>query len=279
MTQSGSAGAGTLRPPGTGQVWRGQSWRSRGPAGACRDEAPEIHRASVLIADDHQATREELERTFADDARFLVCALAVDAPGAVEAATRERPDLCLLDVSMPGSGIAAAWEIAARLPTSRIVMLTVSSDESDLFEALRLGARGYLLKGLPAERIAQALAHVMRGEVAIPRALVARLADEFRSRAPRRRTLVPMAVGPQLTSREWEVMDLIRRDLTTAEIAKRLFVSHSTVRTHIAAALRKLSVPNRRAAKQLFAGPSATEGSGVAPQWGRHAVDSSTSCR
>jgi DNA-binding NarL/FixJ family response regulator len=235
--------------------------RARGPAGACPDDAPEVHPASVLIAVDHQPTREELERTFADDLRFLVCALAVDAPGAVEAATRERPDLCLLDVSLPGSGIAAAWEIAARLPTSRIVMLTVSSDDSDLFEALRLGARGYLLKGLPAERIAQALAHVMLGEVAIPRALVGRLADEFRSREPRRRALVPMAVGPQLTSREWEVMDLIRRDLTTVEIARRLFVSQSTVRTHIAAALHKLSVPNRRAAKQLFAGPSANEAS------------------
>ena len=92
-----------------------------------------------------------------DDDRFDVCAVAADAAQAVQAALWERPDVCLLDIRMPGNGVAAAWEIAARLPAAKIVMLTVSDDDADLFAALRAGADGYLLKTMnlkPAARCA-----------------------------------------------------------------------------------------------------------------------------
>jgi DNA-binding NarL/FixJ family response regulator len=206
----------------------------------------------VLVADDHAPTREDLERILQEDGRFVVCAVAADAAAAVDGACRERPDMCLVDIRMPGNGIAAAWEITARLPSTRVVMLTVSRDDGDLFAALRAGARGYLLKELPAERIPHELSAVMAGEVAMPPALVARLAEEFRERAPRRRGVLDTAAGVRLTSREWEVLELLRREMTTVEIARRLFISQATVRSHIASTLHKLRVPDRRAAIRLL---------------------------
>ena len=90
-------------------------------------------RTRVLIADDHAPTRGDLREVLEEDGRFEVCAEAADAPGAVDAAVRERPDLCILDIRMPGRGVAAAWEITARLPETKVVMLTVSAEDTDLF--------------------------------------------------------------------------------------------------------------------------------------------------
>lgn len=206
----------------------------------------------VLIADDHAPTRGDLGEVLADDGRFEICAEASDAAAAVAAAMREQPDLCLLDVRMPGGGVAAAWEIAARLPSTKIVMLTVSADDRDLFSALRAGAHGYLLKDLDTSRLPHALLDVLEGQAAVPRTLVSRVLDEFRDRGPRRRALVGGAEAPQLTSREWEVLDLLRQELTTAQMAHRLVLSQATVRTHVAAVLRKLGVPDRESAVRLF---------------------------
>jgi two-component system nitrate/nitrite response regulator NarL len=204
--------------------------------------------ARVLVADDHVPTRDDIREAVDADPRFEVVALAGDAAGAVQAALRERPDVALLDMRMPGSGAAAAWEITARLPATRAVMLTVSRSDDDLFAALRAGVSGYLLKDMPFEQIGDQLAEVLDGQVVLPPELVARLVEEFRDSAPRRRSLV----GEQLTSREWQVLDLLRQGLGTGEIARRLFVSPATVRSHVAAVLRKLRVPDRDAAISLF---------------------------
>jgi two-component system, NarL family, nitrate/nitrite response regulator NarL len=209
-------------------------------------------RTRVLIADDHAPTRGDLREILEEDGRFVVCADVPNAAAAVEAALRERPDLCILDVNMPGRGVAAAWEIASRLPATKIVMLTVSDEDADLFAALRAGAVGYLLKGTDPERLPQALQDVVDGQSALARALVGRLMSEFRDRGPRRRALAGGDREPQLTSREWQVLDLLRQDLTTAEIARRLVLSQATVRTHVAAILRKLHVTDRAAAVRLF---------------------------
>jgi two-component system nitrate/nitrite response regulator NarL len=208
--------------------------------------------ASTLVADDHAPTRDDVAAALRRDGRFVVVAVVADAASAVDATLRLRPDMCLLDVRMPGSGIGAAWEITARLPATRVVMLTVSRDDRDLFAALRAGAVGYLLKDTPPERIPDTVAPVLRGEVTMPATLVARLMEEFRDRAPRRRAIVQSVGGSRLTSREWEVLDLMRDDLSTAQIARRLFVSDGTVRSHIASALRKLRVPDRDAALRLL---------------------------
>jgi len=207
----------------------------------------------VLIADDHSPTRDDVRRALDGDERFDVCAAAADAAEAVQAAVRERPDVCLLDIRMPGSGLAAAWEIAARLPRAKIVMLTVSAEDADLFAALRAGAHGYLLKTMNLKRLADALAGVCSGEAAMQRTLVARVLERFHGREPRWRH--PVASGspePRLTSREWEVLELLHQKLSTAEIAERLFVSQVTVRSHIAAILKKLRVGSREEALRLL---------------------------
>ena len=208
---------------------------------------------SVLIADDHTPTRRDIRSVLEGHPTFTVCAEAADAPAAVEAAVREQPDVCLLDINMPGGGISAAWEISSRLPEARIVMLTVSRQDDDLFDALRAGAAGYLLKDTDPARLPLALLDVVKGDAAIPRSLVARLVGEFRDRGPRRRALLGSALAGHLTSREWEVLDLLRTGLTTGEIAEKLCISQVTARTHIAAILKKLRVPDRTAAIKLFA--------------------------
>jgi DNA-binding NarL/FixJ family response regulator len=208
----------------------------------------------VLIADDHAPTRSDVREALEDSGRFAVCAEAPDAAAAVEAAVRERPEVCVIDVRMPGGGVAAVWEIAARLPETKIVMLTVSADDGDLFAALRAGADGYLLKHTDLAPLPQALEDVLEGRAAIPPALVARLVAEFRDRRPRRRSILARDDGPQLTSREWQVLDLMRQELATAEIARRLVVSQTTVRTHVAAILHKLGAPDRASVVRLFEG-------------------------
>jgi DNA-binding NarL/FixJ family response regulator len=200
----------------------------------------------VVIADDHRPTREDIRAALEDDGRFAVVADAPDAFGAIEAAVRERPDLCLLDVAMPGGGVAAAWEISARLPDTKVVMLTVSEDDRNLFGALQAGAAGYLLKDMDAARLPHALVDALEGRAALPRALVGTLIDQFRDRSAGRRTVVTQAEGDRrLTSREWQVLDLMRQGLRNSEIARRLVVSPVTVRTHVNSIMRKLDAPDR----------------------------------
>ena len=207
----------------------------------------------VLIADDHPPTRVGI-RTALETRGFVIAAEVGNGPAAVDAAVREQPDLCLLDVNMPGGGIPAAAQIRASTQTAAIVMLTVSRDDNDLFDALRVGASGYLLKDIDPDRLPDALEGVLAGEAALPRHLVARLIDEFRNRG-RRRMLVAGRRSPELTAREWEVLDLMHQGLSTKRMAERLFVSQVTVRTHVSAVLKKLQVPDRAAAVRLLQGP------------------------
>jgi DNA-binding NarL/FixJ family response regulator len=207
----------------------------------------------VLIADDHPPTRDDVRRALDGDERLDVCASAADAAEAVVAALRERPDICLLDIRMPGNGLAAAWEIKARLPKAKIVMLTVSDEDGDLFAALRAGADGYLLKTMNLQRLPDALAGVCSGEAAIQRTLVARVLERFHCREPRwRQPAGGGTAGRRLTSREWEVLELLAQGRSTAEIARRLVLSPSAVRVHIASIVRKLHVTDRAAAAELF---------------------------
>jgi DNA-binding NarL/FixJ family response regulator len=207
----------------------------------------------VLVADDHAPTRDDVRRALDGDDRFNICSEVADAAEAVQAAMRKQPDICLLDIRMPGSGLAAAWEISARLPRVKIVMLTVSDEDTDLFTALRAGAVGYLLKTMNMGRLPDALLDVFAGEAAMPRDLVARVLERFHGREPRWRPLVTAEVFEgRLTSREWEVLALLARRYTTAEIAASLVVSASAVRAHITAVVRKLGVGDRAAAAELF---------------------------
>ncbi len=205
----------------------------------------------VLIADDHAPTRAGVRQVLEGDG-FAVCAEVPSGSAAVEAAVAERPDVCLLDIRMPGGGIAAASEIARELPDAAIVMLTVSRDDADLFDALRAGACGYLLKDVDRAELPDALRGALAGEAPLPANLVARLIEEFRERGRRKRLLLKRNPGVQLRNREWEVLELLREGLSTAEIAQRLFIAEVTVRTHVSSILKKLRVPDREAAVQLL---------------------------
>lgn len=205
---------------------------------------------TVLLADDHPPTRAGV-RSALEASGFDVCTDVPDAASAVDEAVALRPDVALLDVHMPGSGIWAAREISARLPDTAVVMLTISRNDDDLFDALRAGASGYLLKDMDPARLGAALEGVLAGEAALPRSLTARVIEEFRGRGKRRLPFTGER-GAALTSREWEVLDLMRDGLSTAEIAERLFVSRVTVRRHVSGILRKLQVGSRdEALKQL----------------------------
>ena len=206
----------------------------------------------VLIADDHPPTRADLRALLEAEPDFVVCADVPDAPAAVASALQHVPDLAILDIRMPGGGVAAAWEITARLPQTKVVMFTVSRDDDDLFAALRAGASGYLLKDADPAQVAEQLRTVVAGDVAIHSGLVTRLAAEFRDRSPRRRMIVAPPGAPPLTSREWEVLELMRMGATTGQMAERLTVSHATVRSHVAAILRKLRVEDRASAIRLL---------------------------
>ena len=210
-------------------------------------------RLRVLIADDHAPTRDDVRRALTGDGGFSVCAEAADAAEAVQAAVREQPDLCLLDIRMPGSGLAACWEIASRLPETKIVMLTVSEEDSDLFTALHAGAAGYLVKTMNLERLPHALRGVVDGEAPIQRTLVTRMVERFHATGPRRRRLAATGKLPErLTSREWEVLELLAQERSTHEIARRLSLTPASVRVHIHAVVRKLEVADRAAAVELF---------------------------
>jgi DNA-binding NarL/FixJ family response regulator len=214
---------------------------------------PEKNVLRVLIADDHAPTRDDVRRVLSASEGFSICAEAADAVEAVQLALRDRPDVCLLDIRMPGNGVAATWEISSRLPDTKIVVFTVSDSDADLFAALRAGASGYLLKNMNLERLPHALRGAAEGEAPVQRLLVTRILERFQGSDPRRRRIAVDGVATErLTSREWEVLDFLSRGRSTAEIARDLDLSQSAVRVHIAGVVRKLGVADREAAVGIF---------------------------
>jgi DNA-binding NarL/FixJ family response regulator len=208
---------------------------------------------TVLLADDHPAVRAGV-RAALEAGGLTICAEVGSAEAAIEGAMEHRPDVCLLDVRMPGGGIWAAKEISERLDDTIVVMLTVSSAQEELFEALRAGASGYLLKDMDPRKLPSLLRAAVVGEAPLPPALVARLVDEFRTRGRRRFLALPQRRSVELTSREYEVLELLRKGLSTADIAERLFISRVTVKRHISSVMQKLDVRTRADAIRLAGG-------------------------
>jgi DNA-binding NarL/FixJ family response regulator len=207
-------------------------------------------RITVVMADDHQPLRARI-RLALEDGGCDVRGETSSADEAIRLAIEHRPDVALLDIHMPGNGIRAAQQISRDVPGTAIVMLTQSSEDDDLFDSLRAGASGYILKDTDPTLLAPALRNVLRGEAAMPPALVSRILDEFRG-PTRRRFLRKSSEAAKLSVREWEVMELLVQGLSTDEVAKRLFVSPTTVRVHVSAVLHKLSVRDRESAFRLL---------------------------
>jgi DNA-binding NarL/FixJ family response regulator len=202
----------------------------------------EVRALRVLVADDHAPTRDDVRRAL-EEGGMTVCAEAAHAAHAVQQALETKPDICLLDLRMPGGGVAAAWEIAARVPTTKIVM----------FSALRAGAVGYLIKDFDLRNLPRELRDVADGKAAIPRTLVARMVKQFQANDPRFRTTeVGTELGPRLTSREWDVLAGLADGQSTREIARRLQLKQSGVRAHISSLVQKLGVADRQEAVDFF---------------------------
>jgi len=203
----------------------------------------------VIIADDHARVRGQI-RAALEAGGCEVCGEGATADEAIALALEHRPDVVLLDINMPGSGIHAASQISRDLPATFIVMLTQSKEDDDLFDSLRAGASGYLLKSTDPATLADALRGVLAGEAAMSAGLVSRILQEFRG--PNRRHVKRSSAAAKLSAREWEVMEMLGQGATTDQVAKRLFVSPTTVRVHVSSVLRKLAVTDRQAAFHLL---------------------------
>jgi DNA-binding NarL/FixJ family response regulator len=206
---------------------------------------------SVVIAHAHAPTRAGMTAAL-EGHGFEVASQVSTAALAVEHALGERPDICLLDIEIPGDGIWAVTQIAKSAPDTAVVILSPQEDADALLDALRAGAVGYLVAGAEGGRLPQALRGVLAGEAVVPRRLVSRLIDELRHQGRRRRLRDREGRGVELTGREWEVFELIRDGLTTADTAQRLFVSPVTVRRHVSTVVKKLGVKSREAALELL---------------------------
>jgi len=204
------------------------------------------------MADDHTRLRAVIRRAL-EGGGCVVLGEGATAEDAVRLTLEHRPDVALLDIHMPGSGIRAAQEIARLAPDTAIVMLTQSADDDDLFDSLRAGASGYLLKDADPAGLPDALRGVLAGEGVMTPRLVARVMDEFRAHT-RRRLGRRSPAAARLSAREWEVMQLLGEGLSTEEVGGRLFVSPTTVRVHVSAVLKKLRVRDRESAFRLLRG-------------------------
>jgi DNA-binding NarL/FixJ family response regulator len=208
-------------------------------------------KARVLIGADRLATRTGMRLALADDAD---CSEADDAETAVATAVRDKPDVCVFDFDPPGRAIRATAEITSKVPEASVVMFTRRIDEEEFLAAVRAGATGYLPEDVDPSRLPYVVRSVMRGEAAVPRALVARLIDELRGREGRRRSFdVQERRHVELTAREWDVVDLLRQGLSTRSIAEILGISAVTVRRHVSAVHGKLGVHTRAELLELLA--------------------------
>ncbi len=212
-------------------------------------------RPRVVIADDHPAMRLGVRMALMRG-DFDVVGEASDCDGAVSMALRHLPDVCLLDVRMPGGGIEAASRLAREVPSTAVVMLTVSESTDDVLASLRAGAVGYLPKDTSPDRLPAAICGVLKGEAALPRGLVGVVLSCFRDyTAPAED---PVRVGDvELSPRESEILRMLRSGMTTLEIAETLSLSPITVRRHISAGVAKLGVADRGAAVHMLGQPSA----------------------
>jgi DNA-binding NarL/FixJ family response regulator len=208
-----------------------------------------LEHPSVLIADGEAAHRRGV-REVLEAHGFVVVAESGDATSAIGAATRLRPDICLIEIELPGEGLNAIGRIAKASANTLIVVLSRSDRPDDVVAAFMRGASGYLLKGISGERLASTLRGAYEGEPPLARSLVPHLVDEIRRGSARRLSLPSGTVT--LTPREWEVGEMLREGLSTAEIAERLGVSPVTVRRHVGLLLSKLGARNRKVAVEML---------------------------
>jgi len=200
----------------------------------------------VLVADDHSLFRDGIV-SLLQAAGDEVVSQVSDGQQALEATLRLQPDLVLLDIAMPGmDGLETLRRIKAERPETKVVMLTVSDDDHHLFEAVRSGAEGYMLKNLTANEFLHLLQGLEQGEAAMTRRMAARLMKEVADSAQR-----PEPAAPPLTPRELELLQLVAAGLSNKAIGQRLSISENTVKYHMKHVLQKLGAQNRTEAVSI----------------------------
>ena len=201
-------------------------------------------RLSILLVDDHVLFRKGLAALISDRADLELVGEAGDGLEAIEAAHRLAPDIILMDVHMPRlSGLEAVQRISAEMPQVRVVMLTISDDDSDLFAAIKAGAFGYLLKNMEPDQLFEMLEGIRRGEAPVAGVLATKILKEFRH--PEHTAASAMPASEALTPREMDVLKLVAQGSTNREIAAALFITENTVKIHLRNILEKLHLQNR----------------------------------
>jgi DNA-binding NarL/FixJ family response regulator len=201
---------------------------------------------SIVIAEDHPLYRRALADLLGGQADWQVVAEVEDGAGAVTAAHATQPDVVVMDLKLPGlDGIAATRRIVAASPHIAVLVLTMYDDDASVFEALRAGARGYLLKGADQSEIVRAVADVADGGAVFGASVARRVIEFFAAPRP---PAVPEVVFPELTVREHEVLDLLAAGRSNADVAADLVLSPKTVRNHVSNIFAKLHVADRSAA-------------------------------
>jgi len=197
----------------------------------------------LLVVDDQELFRRGLMMVLSGEPGLELAGDAADGETAVEMVISSAPDVVLLDVRMPKlSGIDTCAAIKEAAPSTRIIMLTASDDESDLYDAIKSGASGYLLKDASIDEVAQAIRLVADGQSLISPAMATKLLDEFKQMARPERSDVMV---PRLTQRELEVLRLVARGFNNREIGEQLFISENTVKNHVRNILEKLQLHSR----------------------------------
>ena len=199
----------------------------------------------VVVADDHPMVRYGIAAVLADDADVQLVGEAADGAGLLDLVARERPDVVLTDLAMPGlGGIEAIRELRLRHPAVRVLVLTMHADDESIYAALRAGANGYLVKGADRAELVRAILALAGGDAVYGSAVADRITAFFTGA----RDAFAAQVFPELTERERQVLELIAAGARNSEIAARLHLSDKTVRNHVSAILVKLQVPDRTAA-------------------------------
>jgi two-component system, NarL family, nitrate/nitrite response regulator NarL len=203
----------------------------------------------LLLADDHTLFRKGLASLLEKEPGFEVIGEAQDGAEAIRKAQADKPDLVLMDIHMPGvNGLEATRQITNALPATRVVMLTISEEDKDLFEAIKCGAHGYLSKKVEPEKLRELIEGVFRGEAPLSGATAAKILKEFASQASKDSETTAVS---DLTPREKEVLQLLAAGLTNKEIGIRLDIAENTVKNHLKNILAKLHLQNRVQAATL----------------------------
>lgn len=197
----------------------------------------------LLLADDHALFRKGLASLLTRDKEFHLVGEARNGVEALSKTKDLKPDIVLMDIYMPGGdGLEATRRIGEALPSTKVVILTVSEEDKNIFEAIKCGAHGYLLKKIEPDELFEMLRGVSRGEAPISRATAAKILKEFAERACKNRE---EPAEEKLSPREREVLELVAKGLTNKEIGNKLSITENTVKNHLKNILGKLHLENR----------------------------------